>query len=365
MAAIDPQSGKRCSADVAYEALASKRPNVTIITDATVLKILLESSTTGDAVAKRVEVSTSGETQSIAAEKEVLLCASGFNTPKLLELSGISSTELLNSLGIPLVVENRSVGANMQSHVMCLLTLELNEDVKAGEGIQSLAFLPLQDRAKQKELFQSMLSAGAHEEERANEQDFQKVVRSIFEDPNEASCCVFLSFIGLPSRASLGLMQSIPFSRGNSHITSADPGQEPRIDPRFFSHDLDLEILARPLLALEKVGSSSALGRYFKQGGQRLPKSDPIIDLKAAKSYLRDCAVTTYHSCGTAAMLSNDKERVVDQELRVFGTQTLRVVDISTFPVIPKANPMGTVYAVTEKVADLIRGVVYSLWARI
>ena len=350
-AAIDPLTKKRMSADSQYGGPASKRPNLTIVTEATVLKILFSGSSPAKTVAKGVEVSIDGETYSITANKEVILSAGAFHSAKVLELSGVGKPNRLRNLDIPLVIENASVGENLQNHIMCMRTFELDQGVKVGDGIQSLAFLPLQDRTKQKETFDNAPPVTR------NEKDFYDVVRAIFDSPDEASCCVFMTFIGLPNFASLGVMQSNPFSRGSSHIVSANPDDKPRIDPRFFSNPLDLEIMAYHLLALEKFPSTSPLSAFFKNDGQCIPPNTAVTDLESARKYLRENAVTTYHSCGTAAMLPREKGGVVDQDLVVYGTRNLRVVDASIFPVIPQANPMSTVYAVAERAADLIKGV--------
>lgn len=75
-----------------------------------------------------------------------------------------------------------------------------------------------------------------------------------------------------------------------------------------------------------------------------------------AKKYLIDTAGTSYHTCGTAAMLPKDKGGVVDEKLMVYGTGNLRIVDASIFPVIPRGNIQSTVYAVAERAADIIKG---------
>ena len=144
-----------------------------------------------------------------------------------------------------------------------------------------------------------------------------------------------MTFIGLPNFASLGVMQSIPFSRGNFHIVSAKSDNNPQIDPCFFSNLLDLDIMAHHLLALEQLPSTSPLNAFFKANGQRIPPNTAVTDLHSARKYLRENAVTTWHSCGTAAMLPMEKGGVVDQDLIVYGTSNLRVVDASIFPVIP------------------------------
>lgn len=351
-AAIDPQTKTRMSADSQYGEPASQRPNLTIMTEATVLKVLFSGKLPAKMVAKGVEVLICGETRSIKANKEIILSAGVFHTAKLLELSGVGQASRLRNLDIPVIIENAGVGENLQNHVMCMRTFELEQHVKVGAGIQSLAFLPLKDRIQQKEMFDDNAPLAT-----SNEHDFYNTARAVLDSPTEASCSVFMTFIGLPNFASLGVMQSIPFSRGSSHIVSANPDDNPHIDPRFFSNLLDLDIMAHHLLALEQLPSTSPLNAFFKNNGQRIPPNTAVTDLDSARKYLRENAVTTWHSCGTAAMLPMEKGGVVDQDLILYGTSNVRVVDASIFPLIPQANPMSTVYAVAERAADLIKGV--------
>ena len=348
-AAIDLQTNTRMSADSQYGGPASNRPNLTVLTEATVIKILLAGSGPSKTVATGVEVSIGGEIHSIKANREVILSAGAFHTPKLLELSGVGEQNRLRDLSIPLVIENANVGENLQNHTICMRTFELEQGVKVGDGIQSLAFLPLADRVQQKEMFDTAPPVAD------NEKAFHDVVRATFDSPDEASCSLFMTFIGLPNFASLGVMQSIPFSRGSSHVATANPSDDPHIDPKFFSNPLDLKMMAHHLLALEKFPSTKPLSNFFKKDGQRIPPNTIITDVESAEEYLRQNATTTYHSCGTAAMLPRLKGGVVDQELIVYGTTNLRVVDASIFPVIPQANPMSTVYAVAERAASIIK----------
>lgn len=354
-AAIDPQTKTRMSADSQYGEQASQRPNLTIMTEATVLKVLFSGKLPAKMVAESVEVLTGGETHSIKANKEIILSAGVFHTAKLLELSGVGEARRLRNLDIHVIIENAGVGENLQNHVMCMRTFELEQHVKSvkvGDGLQSLALLPLKDRIQQKEMFDDNAPPAT-----SSEYDFYNAARAVLDSPNEASCSVFMTFIGLPNFASLGVMQSIPFSCGSSHIASANPDDNPDIDPRFFASPLDLDIMAHHLLALEQLPSTSPLDTFFKADGQRIPPNTAVTDLESARKYLQENAVTTWHSCGTAAMLPIEKGGVVDQDLIVYGTSNLRVVDASIFPVIPQANPMSTVYAVAERAADLIKGI--------
>ena len=339
-------------ADSQYGEQAYQRPNLTIMTEGTVLKVLFSGEFPAKMVAKGVEVLIAGETRSIMVSKEIILSAGALHTAKLLALSGVGEASRLRNLDIPVIIENAGVGENLQNHVYCMRTFELEQHVKVGDGIQSMTFLPLKDRRQQKEMFDDNVPLANN-----NEHDFYSAARAILDSRNEASCSVFLTFIGQPNFASLGVMQSLPFSRGSSHIASANPNDNPRIDPRFFSNVLDLEIMAHHLLTLEQLASTSPLCAFFKANGQRIPPNTAVTDLESARKYLRENAETMWHSCGTAAMLPGEKGGVVDQDLIVYDTSNLRVVDASIFPVIPQANPMSTVYAVAERAADLIKGV--------
>lgn len=342
-AAIDSRTGKRSSADIQYAESASKRSNLTFVTDATVYKVILDNDSPEKLTAKGVEAYLSGMTLSIIANKEVILCAGVFNTPKILELSGIGNAELLKSVKIPLAVSNSSVGENLQNHIMIIFRYELHEGLETGNGIQSLAFTTLQDRADQKDLFTKLLPDETHQK------DFHDVVRGILDTPNEASGLILFKFAAQSHSPVFILFQTLPLSRGNSHISSADPRLQPRINPRSFSHPLDVEILARHLQTLIKLTSFSPMKDFFKQGGP------DISTLESAKAHLRKNAEPAFHACGTAAMLPRERGGVVDENLVVYGTANLRVVDASIFPLITTANPMATVYAVAERAADIIK----------
>jgi choline dehydrogenase-like flavoprotein len=123
-ATIDPKSGFRSSADNTYGAVAAARSNVTIVTEATVRRVLFDTSS-HNVTATGVEIIHYGRTVTVKAEREVILAAGAFHTPKLLELSGVGHKNLLGLLGIPLVLDTPGVGDNLQNHVMSILPVPL------------------------------------------------------------------------------------------------------------------------------------------------------------------------------------------------------------------------------------------------
>ncbi|KAK6217967.1 putative NRPS-like protein biosynthetic cluster [Pestalotiopsis sp. IQ-011] len=390
-ASIDPETKTRSYVATAYS--LKGRPNVRIVTGVQVNKILFDQSKPDSVVASGVEAVVDGKQETFTAAKEVILAAGALATPKLLELSGVGNPDVLAKYDIPVVLDLPGVGENLQDHLMTGISYEVADGVITGDplmrqepealamaqklyfehkvgplaagGVQSYAFMPLQgEDANYDQLLAKSTEDAAHVD----------LVRSIVDRKDEShssSWFMFLaqanlhegseSFVGTQlldgNYASLGCSQTHPFSRGSAHIASADPEAKPEIDPRYFSHPADLEIMARHVQALDKLRHAPELKSFFKEDGRRNhPDAFEVASLEGAKKYVLDTATTTYHACGTAAMLPKEKNGVVDPQLLVYGTKNVRVVDASLFPLIVRGNIMSSVYAVAEKAADVIKG---------
>lgn len=199
-------------------------------------------------------------------------------------------------------------------------------------------------------------------------------VRSVLDDSNNGSAALFAVPVQTPyntstpnfdggggvSKAenyvSFGLIQEQVFSKGSCHITSRDVDVKPQIDHKYFDNELDLEIMARHVLWIDKVlRRTKPLASIIKPNGERNHPDAFIETLEDAKKYLRDSATTCSHGCGSNAMLPREMGGVVDNELRVYGVSNLRVADSSIFPMVPRCNTSSTVYAVAERAADIIK----------
>lgn len=402
---INLQTKQRSYSANAYLDPIRTRSNLIVLTETTVTKVLLEkSSSSEDAIATGVQfTSKDGAFQTITARKEVVISAGAINSPRLLELSGVGGRDLLEGLGINVVVDNPHVGENLQNHLFTGFTMEVRDDVDtidaffrqepeavaaamqaygtSGTGplstsnMVTMAQLPLPEFHSENGRQELSQLLGSPELEVKHSppttlpfttahRDF---VRSALEDPSQAISNMVFGPAYAPFDApdpmyrapgkhvSIAIELSHPLSRGFVHITSAAPehastNEGLTIDCRYLSHPLDLEVLARQVRFTEDlVSRAESLTRYLK------PYTKRFTDLEATKEYVRRTADGAYHYTGTCAMMPRDMGGVVDNRLRVHGCPNLRVCDASIIPIEPTANPQAVVYAVAELGATFIK----------
>lgn len=137
-----------------------------------------------------------------------------------------------------------------------------------------------------------------------------------------------------------------PFSRGTCYIQSSDPFQPPAIDPRWLTNPVDRQILVEALFFNRQILATPPMVEL--QAAQFVPPAN--ANEEAINQVIDNGIRTEFHPSGTIAMLPLERGGVVDSHLRVWGTQNLRVVDASIFPMIPAAHLQAVVYAVAEKV---------------
>lgn len=160
----------------------------------------------------------------------------------------------------------------------------------------------------------------------------------------------------------IGACSTRSLSRGSIHINTADPTAHPTIDPAYFKHPLDIDMMARATLhvfSFAEVEPFKSVLRRDANGSPVVPKSSGgkvPKTLEEAKEFVHRNSLTEYHPVGTCAMLPREKGGVVDDQLKVYGTSNVRVVDASIFPLHVQGNIVSLVYALAEKGADLIKG---------
>ncbi|TGO59177.1 hypothetical protein BCON_0047g00150 [Botryotinia convoluta] len=378
---IDAATKTRSHALSAYYAPIATRENLVVVTSALVTKILFSDSRDekGDVVATGISYTKDSQSYTVSARKEVILAACALQTPKLLELSGVGSAALLSDLDIPVIVDNGNVGENLQDHLNCGFSFEVEEG-----GI-----LPVVDFLGEggDDLEELLKRYGTGDEDKTPfSKSHAEFVHSLLRTPTEGSGGYFSyaalgnfipeagsgDIIGKQNSSAssdtkdgaaspgnyltIACMLLHPLSCRNTHITSSNPESAPQIDPKYLSHPLDLEILSRHVRYISKITSSPPLSTLFKPSGRRNHGApSDITDLDAVKEYVKKAALSAWHPTSTCAMLPLDKGGVVSEKLIVYGTKNLRIVDASIFPLSTRGNCQTTVYAVAEKAADLIR----------
>ncbi|KAF2103459.1 choline dehydrogenase [Rhizodiscina lignyota] len=396
---MDPTTATRSHAGKAYWEPIASRPNVHFRGEALVEKILVSNGTDGSVIATGVQYNTNGQRKVVHAQKEVVLSAGAFNSPALLEMSGIGNRELLESMGIDVIINNPHVGENLQDHPFCLVPFEATDEKYSIDHIRDtfrdpkrveaamleyqtsqsgpfamafnlMGYMPLIDltstpagEAELNDLFSRYLDDSYISSLSPGQQKQAFHIRSLLKDPKDTS--VFYSATPMDIRKSLSakgytcisLVGCVthPLSRGSTHITSTDPAVMPRIDPRYLSHPLDLEVLARHILYFTTIAQTAPMSDVIKSNGARDPENAPFKTLEEAKEFTKAAASTQYHPCGTCAMASEELDGVVNDRAKVYGTTNLRVVDASIFPIIPKGPFTTTIYAMAERVADLMK----------
>ena len=401
-ASVDPEKGERSHAGVEYLRPVMGRENVTVVTEAMIEKIDFSDTNSEDIVATGVTFTHNGQTHSATATREVILAAGVIGSPAILERSGISSRSLSNKLGIKNLIDIPNVGENLQDHLMCGASFEVNDDVitadsnrdpsviqkameeyqtsrsgpLAGGGGYSFAYTPLTNflTPLPKNELKDLLDKCRPDESSSkysSEKRHYDFARRIIESPSEAPstlCFINLQFAGekLLAKEKFGITEpenfitmlpqlAHPFSRGSVHIQSKDADVHPVITPNYFAHELDVEIMARHMQQVETLAHSPPLSTFLKPGGRRLPPGHDALSLENARRFVRTASTSNYHPVGTCAMMPKEMGGVVDSRLKVYGTRNLRVCDGSIFPVQVRGNIMSTVYAVAEKGCDILK----------
>jgi choline dehydrogenase len=294
-----------------------------------------------------------GTAKEIGATREVVLCAGALNTPKLLQLSGIGPQALLRDHGLDVLVDLAGVGNNLKDHYGVRMVARL----KGVRTLNSMAQgLPLGlEIAKWLLGRPSVLSISpslAHL--------FWKSLPEL-DIPDLEFVFTPASFregvVGLLDRSpgmTLGAWQTRPESKGYVKIVSRDIFEPPEINPNYLAETHDQRVLLRSIRLGRKLLSTAPLQPYlegYSNPADTLQTDDELLD------WGRRNGITVYHMIGTARMgPDNDRQAVVDAELRVKGVEGLRIGDASIMPVMPSGNTNAPTMMIAEKASDMILG---------
>lgn len=342
---VNHKKGARWSAASAYLHPAKQRPNLTILTHAHVHRILIE-----EGEARGVKFSQKGDLREVQASKEVLLCGGAYNSPQILNLSGVGDGAELQKHGIEVKHHLPGVGKNLQDHLVyfAIFNSSYKKSLDTAEGFPAiLGHLANYFFNKQGPFNSNVGESGAF-------------VKSSPDEPAPDTQYHFgpayfreHGFIKAPKGTqgySIGGKVLIPKSRGTVSLGSSNPEAAPIIDHNYLSDLDDVRKSIWGYKLAQKLGMTEAFKSYRK--GMHEP-SKLLDDDKEIEDFIRSSVETLYHPTSTCKM-GHDEMAVVDDELRVHGIKKLRVVDASIMPNVVRGNTNAPTIMVAEKAAVMI-----------
>jgi len=336
--------GRRASAAVAYLRPAKGRHNLHVETSALAQRILFDGRR-----AEAVEYRQAGALKTARARKEILVSGGAFNSPQLLQLSGVGPAELLRKHGIGVVLDAPGVGHDLQDHMQvrmvmrCSQRITLNDIVnhpvrKLLMGLRYAAF-----RTGPLTIAAGTSGAFLKTDPRLATPDIQVHFLPFSTDKMGEKLHSFSGF-------SASVCQLRPESRGSLRIRSADPAAPPEIRINYLSTETDRTANVEGLKILRKILQAPALGPYV---AEEVDPGAKVVSDEALLSYCRARGSTIYHPTSTCRM-GNDRLAVVDQRLRLRGVEGLRVVDASVMPDLVSGNTNAVVIMIAEKASEMI-----------
>jgi choline dehydrogenase len=341
---LTTRNGRRWSTARGYLAPARRRGNLAVVSRALTTRILFQGRR-----AVGVEYRKDGALHTARASGEVILSSGAFNSPQLLQLSGVGPADLLRQHGIEVIADMEGVGADLQDHYQARFNYRCSEPITMNDMMGSMRGRVA--AGLRYALFRrGFLTIGA-----GYAGAFAKT------DPKMETPDVQFHFI-LFSADSVGqklhpwpgflasICQLRPESRGFVRIKSADPAQAPAIQPRYMTAQADRDCMVAGMKLLRNVMRQPALKRYIVEElafGQKIQSDDDYL------AYARQRGTTVFHPTSTCRM-GSDVTAVVDERLRVHGFEGLRVADASIMPTVVSGNTNAACVMIGEKASDMI-----------
>jgi choline dehydrogenase len=341
---LTARRGRRWSTAVGYLRPARRRRNLAVVSNALASRILFSGRRAVGIEYRR------GDTAHVAhANAEVIVAGGTFNSPQLLQLSGLGPAALLQSLGIDVIADMPGVGAELQDHLQvrmqyrCTERITMNDVIhswrhRTGAGLRYILFR------------RGLLAIGAgyaggffRTSPLAATPDVQVHFIIFSADTAGATLHSFPGFIA-------SVCQLRPESRGFVRITSTDPRQPPAIQPRYLSSQSDRDTVVAGMKLLRQIMQQPTMRRYIAEERAPDPRCTSDAELLA---FARATGTTVFHPTSTCRM-GSDPTAVVDERLRVRGVERLRVVDGSIMPTVVSGNTNAAIVTIAEKGADMI-----------
>lgn len=368
---IAPESQKRESSQTSFLTEAIGRKNLKVYQLTLAKKILFDSNkkATGVVVTSNLGIST----YTIKANKEVILSAGAFQSPQLLMVSGVGPRDQLQKFNIPIVAERSAVGKGMEDHVFFGPTWRVK--------VQTLTRLAndLIYTAAQFAFDYSIFKRGPLTNPVCDFLGWEKAPRDLISDeaasvldaefPADWPEIEYLTAPGYVGNfANLLLTQPrdgfqyatilgglvAPLSRGTVTLASADTKDLPLIDPNWLTDPTDVSVALATYKRLRQAFNSNAMRPVLADRKEYYPGPAVETDDQIIRQIRNDVMTIWHASCTCRMGKADDPNAVVDKDAKVIGVSGLRVVDASSFALLPPGHPQSTVYVLAEKISAQI-----------
>lgn len=341
---VTQKGGERWSAGRAYVDPARARPNLYVLTDALVERLVIEEGR-----ATGVAIRRAGNSETLTARGAVVLSAGAFGSPQILQLSGLGPANPLRDMGIEVVADRPAIGSDLQDHLDYVLGYETESRDLIGQSLPGL--------------FSILKSVIRHRYNRtgpmttpyAESGGFWKIrpdapapdvqyhfVPAILEDHGRET----VKAHGFSVHSCV----LRPESRGTVRLASRDAAEAPVIDPNFLSDDRDIALLRDGVRLCQRICEAPPLADYKPVDRHPVDyANDAEVD-----AMIRRRADTIYHPVGTCRM-GSDPQAVVDARLRFQGVAGLYVADASIMPRLVSGNTNAPSIMIGERCADFVK----------
>jgi choline dehydrogenase len=337
--------GRRASTARAFLEPAMRRPNLRVMTDCLVDKVLIENGR-----ATGVRVVRNGKAEVLSAAAQVIVSAGAIGSPAVLLRSGIGAGADLAAMGVEVVSDLAAVGRNLQEH--SAVSISKLVDVPTYNSPFGVGVLA-------RNMVQYLLFKGGPMTSAAVQAMAYARSRPDVESPD-----IVLNFLplaisfadgkpGMHPKPGINIAANVarPKSRGQIRLRSPDPADAPVVDHRLIGDERDMQVLLAAMKLIKRIYETPALSRHVV--AENIPSPMPTTDAEW-ETLIRASAGIGYHPTSSCAMGEGD-DAVLDAELRVRGVEGLRVIDASAMPNIISGNTNAPTIMIAEKGADLVR----------
>lgn len=365
MNTIDPEGNTRSSSQSSFLQMAMETSTLQVYNGSLAKRILFDGNK-----ATGIVVETDGEAYTLSATKEVILSAGAFQSPQLLMVSGVGPASTLNQYGIPIVSELPGVGQNMWDHYVFGASYQV--DVVTHSAVSNSTFLELATEEWETNGSGILGNPGGdllgweklpQPYRKSLSDDTQQALSAFPEDWPEIEYLILDAYSGNNENyianapqtpfmyASPAAALVAPLSRGNVTISSTNTADPPIINPNWLSHPADQELAVAAFKRVRQLMDTDIM-RVITVGNEVFPGLNVTTDAQILQHIKNDGTMVFHASCTCKMGTAQDPMAVVDSKMKVFGTSGLRVVDASSFALLPPGHPQSTIYALAEKAVD-------------